>query len=208
MSSLFSCPPPSALASIPVTACPVRFDQIVRLAIQRKQSSASFTETSILLQATWTPLLSATDATKLVLTPLIPNMVIPPTEILSNGGNDNTTINGIPELRGIGFAQVTAQLQSESAATRLALRALASESALTPGFTNLWAYFINKDGQVIGKKNSTNVEGFPIYNIAVGDPGTEGYLQNNKTNFSFALEGGWADAAAIYAPTAFNPVNL
>src|SRR5574343_64346 len=176
MSTLFSCPPPATLTSIPSQACPVRMDQIVRLAFQRKQATASFTETSILLQATWTPLLTATDATKVVLSPLIPGMVIPPSEILENGGNDNSTINGIPELRGIGFAKVTAQLQSERADIRAALRKLAAESALTPGFTNLWAYFINKDGQVIGAKNGTNVEGFPVYNVAVGDPGTEGFL--------------------------------
>jgi hypothetical protein len=183
-------------------------DQIVRIAFQRKQAAPSFTTTSILVQATWTPLLSAVGDTKVVLSPLIPGMVIPPSEILENGGNDNTTINGIPELRGIGFTKVTAQLQSESAAIRVALRKLAAESALTPGFTNLWGYFINKDGQVIGSLNGSNVEGFPIYNVAVGDPGTEGYLQNNKTNFSFALAGGWADSLAIYNPTDFNPVNL
>jgi hypothetical protein len=208
MGALFTCPPSAALTSVPTQACPERFDQIVRFMIQRKQSTPSFTPTSILLQATWTPLMSAVAGTKVIGTPLIPNVVIPAGEVLKEGGNDNTTINGIPKLAGLPFVPVTAQLQDANKDVRAALNKLASESAVFPGFTNLWAYLVNRFGQVIGSLEGSNVAGFPIYNFIVGDVGTEGLNKSNIANVSFDLAPGWSDAAVIYTPTDFNPLNL
>jgi hypothetical protein len=204
MEPLFVCPPPTALASVPTQACPERFDQIVRLMIQRKQTSPSFTTTTVLLEATWTPLKTAVDSTEVVGTPLLANVVIPPGEVLKVGGNDNTTINGIPRLAGRGFVGVTVQLQDVQATTRAALRALAAESALQPGFTNLWAYFVNRFGQVIYSASSTNVLGFDLYNFMVGDVGTEGLNKSNIANMSFDLAPGWSDNAASLSVPAFN----
>lgn len=208
MDPLFNCPPPASLAAVPAQDCPERFDQIVRFAFQRIQDTPSFTETSIMLQATWTDLMAETDDTKLILSPLIPNVVIPPGEVLKEGGNDNTTINGIPKLAGRGFVPVTAQLQDTKAAVRAALRALVAESALIPGFTNLWAYGINRFGQVIYEKSSANCLGIKIYNLYVGDTGTEGLNKSNINNLTFDLEPGWSDATATIKPTAFNPLTL
>lgn len=209
MNPLFTCPPPTTLAVIPTQACPERFDQIIRLMFQRKQATGSFTPTSIKLSATWTPLVAASDATKIIGSPQIPNIVIPAGEVAKEGGNDNTTINGIPRLLGLQFVPVTAQLLDADKGTRAALRALASESAVQPGYTNLWAYMINRFGQIIGSLNGANVEGFPVYNVVVGDTGTEGFNKTNVANFSFDLAPGWSDNAVMYDPTApFNPLNL
>jgi hypothetical protein len=207
MDPLFVCPPPAALETVATQDCPERFDQIVRLMIQRVQATPSFTPASILLEATWTPLLVAVADTKIIGTPLIPNVVIPTGEIIKEGGNDNTTINGIPKLAGQAFVPVTAQLQDANAEVRAALRALASESAVFPGFTNLWAYFVNRFGQVIGDLDGANVAGFKIYNFFVGDVGTEGLNKSNIANLSFDLEPGWSNDAVIYTPE-FNPLNL
>jgi hypothetical protein len=136
MNPLFTCPPPTALATIPTQACPERFDQIVRFFFQRKQSTASFTTTTIKTSATWTPLLAATDSTKVIGSPQIPNVVIPAGEIAKEGGNDNTTINGIPRLLGLNHVGVTANLLDANSAVRAALRGLASESAVAPGWSD------------------------------------------------------------------------
>jgi hypothetical protein len=207
MDALFQCPPPAALATVPTQACPERFDQIVRFAIQRKQAVSSFTTTSLLLQATWTPLIAETDSTKVILTPLIPNVVIPAGEVLKEGGNDNTTINGIPKLAGLPFVPVTAQLQDANSAVRQALKALASESAVFPGFTNLWIYPINRFGQIIGVKDGTDVKGIPAYNFIVGDVGTEGLNKANIANLSFDLAPGWSDGVEVFNPS-FDPLAL
>lgn len=207
MDALFLCPPPAALASVPTQACPERFDQIVRFAIQRKQATSTFTTTTLLTQATWTPLLAAVGSTKVILTPLIPNVVIPAGEVLKEGGNDNTTINGIPKLAGLPFVPVTAQLQDANSAVRAALKALASESAVFPGFTNLWVYPINRFGQIIGVLDGANVNGIPAYNFIVGDVGTEGLNKANIANLSFDLAPGWSNGVAVYNPT-FDPLSL
>lgn len=205
MDALFTCPPPAALADIPAQDCPERFDQIVRLFFQRKQSVPSFTEATILLEATWTPLLTAVDDTKVIKSPLIPNIVIPTGEIIKEGGNDNTTINGIPKLGGRSFVAVTAQLQDVEAAVRSALRALASESALQPGFTNLGFFMVNRFNQIIAKSDGDSID---VYNVMVGDVGTEGLNKSNVANLSFDLAPGWSDDVAIFTPTDFQPINL
>jgi hypothetical protein len=207
MEPLFACPPPTALTTVPSQACPEKFDQIVRFGFQRMQTTPSFTTTTLLAQATWTPLLTAADSTKVILSPLIPNVVIPVGEVLKEGGNDNTTINGIPKLAGRSFAAVTAQLQNVQAAVRAALRKLAAESALQPGFTNLWMYMFNRYGQIITDVSSTNCPGIPVYNVYVGDVGTEGLNKDNIANISFDLAPGWSDTVQIFTPS-FNPLTL
>jgi hypothetical protein len=206
MDPLFSCPPPTALATIPSQACPEVWDQIVKFAFQRKQATPSFTSTTIKVAATWTPLLTASDSTKVVITPYIAGVVIPPGEVLKEGGNDNSTINGIPRITGLGFVPVTAQPQSLQATVRAALQALGSESSLSPGFTNLWVYFFNRFGQIIANADGS---GFDAYNVMAGDAGTEGFAKLNTMNFGFDLAGGWSKNANIYTPTApFNPLSL
>jgi hypothetical protein len=206
MDPLFVCPPPASLATIPNQTCPERYDQIVKFFFQRKQATPSFTSATILIAATWTPLLTATDATKIVDSPLVPNVVIPAGEVLKEGGNDNTTINGIPRLAGRGFVGVTANLTDTEAAVRTAMRALASESALQPGFTNLWVYMVNRFGQIIAGSDGSGID---VYNVMVGDVGTEGLNKNNTNNLSFDLAPGWSDNVKVFQPTApFNPMNL
>jgi hypothetical protein len=206
MDPLFVCPPPTTLASIPPNDCGENFGQIVKFAIQRRQSTPSFSSTTIKVAATWTPLLTATDSTKMIITPYIPGVVIPPGEILKEGGNDNTTIFGIPRLVGLGFIPVTAQPQSLQATVRAALQALGSESAIQPGFTNLWVYFFNQFNQIIANADGS---GFDMYNFMVGDSGTEGLGKLNTVNLGFDLAAGWSKTAAIYNPTApFKPLNM
>jgi hypothetical protein len=204
--SLFTCPPPTALADIPSQSCPERFDQVVKIAFQRTQSTSSFTALTIKTQATWTPLLTAVDDTKVIISPYIANVVIPTGELLKEGGNDNTTINGIPRLAGKGFVAVTAALEDANAAVREAINALASESAIQPGFTNLAIYMFNRFGQIIANSDGSAI---PVYNVAIGDVGTEGFNKTNKANMSFDLAPGWSDDVTVFNPTSpFNPLNL
>ena len=208
MSELFICPLPDSLNDIPKAGCTVRFDQIQKLAFQRLQSGdPSFTPSSILLKATWDALLAADDDTKLVITPYITNLVIPQGTLLTEGGNDNTTLNGIPVARGYGFVGVTAQLKNVPADVALALRTLTPESTLNGG-TNLWVYFFNRNGSVIGDLENSFVAGFKVYNLFISDVGSAGFQQDNIFDISFSMTGGWSDNFAMYTPTAFNPLNL
>lgn len=204
--SLFNCPPPAELPDIPDFTCPEAWDQIQKFAFQRIQATPSFTATTIKAAATWTPLLAASDDTKIVITPYIPGVVIPPGEILKEGGNDNTTLNGIPRINGLGFVAVTSQTQNIPAAIRTALQSFVSESAIQPGFTNIWMYMFNRFGQIIANADGS---GIPVYNILGGDVGTEGFNRPNMMNFGFDLAPGWSKTATLFTPTVpFNPLNL
>jgi hypothetical protein len=207
MNPLFVCPPPASLEEIPAQECPVRFDQIVKFFFQRKQTAPSFTTTTLLAQATWTPLLAASDDTKVIKSPLVPNVVIPPGEVLKEGGNDNTTINGIPRLNGMGFVAVTAQLQDAEAAVAEAIRALASESAILAGYTNLWMYMVNRFGQIITAVDGSNCPGIEVYNVCAGDTGTEGLNKSNINNLTFDLAPGWSRNVQMFTPS-FNILAL
>lgn len=206
MDPLFLCPPSAALTTIPLQDCPENWGQFQRIAFQRKQATPSFTSATIKVAATWTPLLVAVADTKIVITPFISGLTIPPGEVLKEGGNDNSTINGIPRIVGLGFVPVTAQPQSLKTAVRAALQLLGSESSVTPGATNLWMYPINQYGQILANSDGSGID---VYNVMGGDVGSEGFGKLNTINWGFDLAGGWSKDATLFTPTApFKPLNL
>jgi hypothetical protein len=98
---LLQCPTPATLAAIPAMNCPIKFDQIQRIAFGRKTTDARFdTEAEMITQAARTSLLAASDATKIVISLYFTDLTISVGEPIKTGGNDNTTINGISELQG------------------------------------------------------------------------------------------------------------
>ncbi len=203
MDPLFYCPPAAALTPIPDQDCGERFDQIQRFFFQRKQSTPSFSPSTILLAATWLPLIAASDDTLIVMTPRMPGVTIPTNEVLTEGGNDNTTLNGVPRLLGLGSVAVTAQMEDVNGAIRKAVRKLANEST---GDSNIWMYMINRFNQIIANEDGS---GFDVFNIMVGDAGTEGFNKPNIANVSMGLPAGWSDNAKVFNPTApFKPLTL
>lgn len=195
--SLFQCPAPVALDVIPNQSCGVRFEQITKLVFQRKQSPSSFDASTILEQATWSALLTAGDSTRVVLSPYINNPIIPPGEALTEGGNDNTTIGGVSRLLGEGFQQATFELRNAGVDVRKAIRSITSETALVPGFTNIWVYMINRFGEIIAKADGSGID---IYNFFVGGPGTEGFNRDNMQMGKFDLKPGWDEDVTVFKP--------
>ncbi len=210
MNDLFVCPNPATLASAPNPSCPVRFDQIQKMAIRRIGGRATVTTATILLAATITPLLSATDDTKLLISPWLLDLKIPNSEPLKEGGNDNTTINGVPRLTGLGFASVSFMLENVEAATAQAMRALASESANSvPGTTNIEGFFITKDGRLIlDNPSGTTAYGFKLHNFVISDVGSEGLNKPNTFKGSFDLEPLWSKTFKVVTPTDWNPLTV
>lgn len=206
---LFLCPPPTAIANIPTFACPIRWDQIQKILFRRITSAASLTTATALLSATITPLLTAADATKLVVSPFLSNVVIPPNEILKEGGNDNSTLNGVPQMRGLGFAGGTAQLRNAPATVAAAIRAITPETATQPGQTNIEGIFVTKDGKIIGQNPSSTIfKGIPLYNLIITDVSTEGFGKDNLYNVSFDLAPGWSEFHTVLTPTDYSALTL
>lgn len=197
------CPPPAALASIPAQNCPFRMDQQVRMAFGRRAVPAFATEAAIKLLATWTPLIAATDNTKVVLSPLFAGMVIPGSEGIFVGGGDNTTFNGIREYQGENFVTVTGTFKNMSPAVKDALDLLSQESlASSVGVSNLEIILFNKDGYAAHR----NLDFIPIYNFRVGSRGSEGLNANDIHTFSFDLLPNWEKGLTM-TKLSFDPLT-
>jgi hypothetical protein len=208
MEQLFACPPSATLTTIPAHDCAERFDQIIRFLFQLKQDDAPFTATSVLLAATWAPFMAASDETKIVGTPIFGGLTIPKGGFIKTGGGDNSTPNGIPVLGGRQNVSLTPELKDIKKAVRAAVRALAQHSALAPGFTNLTFFPVNRYGQIIAAQEGTDVFGIDVYNVLLGDTGSEGLGAANANDMNMDLAAGWSDNVVMFKPTDFNPINL
>jgi hypothetical protein len=210
MNDLFTCPKPTALAAAPDPSCPIRWDQIQKMGIRRITGRTTLTTATILLAANITPLLSAADNTKLLISPFLADFKIPQSEPIKQGGNDNTTLNGMPKLEGFGFVTVTFEIRNVDPTTADALRALASESGgIMPGATDLEGWFFNRYNKIIiDNPASTQAIGFKLYNFVVSDVGTEGLNKDNIWKGSFDLEPLWSKTAKLLTPTDWVPLTV
>lgn len=200
---IVTCPKPEELTDVPAQDCPVDFDQIIMAIFQRNNAAAIFTPATILLLATWTPLLTAEDDTKVVATPKFAELVIPQSAALTQGGNDNTTVAGIPYYTGEGTVEVTAQIPSMSADVKKALKDLSPESIVNMlGKTGLTVFFVNRFGQIIAnKRGDADITGFDCFNVRFSTVGSEGFNSKNKNQMGIGLADGWDDNVVIYKPS-------
>jgi hypothetical protein len=209
---LFNCPPPANLSAITPTNCPIKFGQIQKLAFGRLNPTEprfDATTSQITAQAIWTALVAASDDSKLVISPYVSGFSIPPTEPVKQGGNDNTTINGLSELMGGQMVLVPFMLKNVSAETAKTLRAIATETMLQPGETNIGAYFLAEGNNVIYDAGGETDKflPFPIYNLFIPDVASEGYNTNNTYNCSFEMPFGWSEYFKVVKAD-FNPRAL
>ena len=98
------CPAGAALPNIPAITCPESFGQVQKVAFQRLTkddgSKNSFTsEKAITALASWTPLLSAADSTKIVVSPYIQAPTAEAGAARTFGGG-NETLGGVEEIIG------------------------------------------------------------------------------------------------------------
>lgn len=208
--SLFNCPVGTALPSVSAPSCPNKWDQFVKIFIRRISGRATLTTSTILLSASVSPLLSASDDTKIVVLPYIGNIVIPVGEPIKSGGNDNTTIGGVPRLEGLPFVSVTgAYIEDYDAASIDPLRtALATESSLN-GDSNLEGFFVNRFGKVGAiNPSSTTLYGVKLHNIVIGDASSEGLGKPTRYPVSFDLAPGWSEGFKLFTPTDYNALTI
>lgn len=183
--------------------CGEDIGQIQKIGLQLQQPSDAppfANEADIQDLANWTDLLDATDETKIVVTPLIEGMVIPPTEpVLEGGSGSNETTDGLPIAHDGQAVRVEGMIRSIAAAIRRAMKTLKCKA------TNdrpLVMFIFNEKKKVVCQRAADDIgfEGIPIYSIFVGDPGTEGLNTSTKTPISYSLAYGWADDLEFVSP--------
>ena len=197
--SLCTCPPNATLTAVSDFECGIDFDQIVRLAFSKNQAAQFPALTGvggIQLQASWTTLKAAVDNTKVILTPPTVNLTIPTSEGQETGGNDNSTIKGIPNYLGENPVLVSGEINSMPADVYTELKDFVCQSKSNIGKPLAMVYFFNQFEQVVADDeglDDTDFKGFPIYNFRLSTPGTEGFNSLNKYTFSFWMAADWAD---------------
>jgi hypothetical protein len=203
-----ACPAPAALTTILKALCKENLGQIQRFIFQRAGfifDAGDDPTTDIRLLASWTPLFAAVGSTKVVSTPYVENFVIPRTEAATEGGGDNSTIDGIEIIVGANAVRGIGQIAETPSAIIMQIRKLMCEPDL------VW-YGINQYGAIIAKDlapaevdlDAKQYTGLSLRSPFVSDADNNGLNTRDKADFSFGLEYGWRDNIAIVAPSNFN----
>lgn len=202
MATNTSCTRPAALTAITKFDCALHFGQIVALLIQRAQATPSFaTEAELQTLAKWTPLLTAPDGTKVILTPEFGGFTIPGSEPQYTGENSNDSIDGLGEFTGFNSVKPTGKFYGIPSAIKADLGKLVAESAagLNPGTT---VFPITGDGRIIYDLDDQGlIRGIPFVNFYVGSLASAGFNAKNENAFGLTFVGDWDKNVQITKPT-------
>lgn len=200
----------TVLPDIPVSNCPESFGQIQKVAFQRLYKSTgeknSFkTDAGIEKKASWTPLLSADDDTKIVISPYIQAPTAEAGAARTFGGG-NETLGGIEEIVGREPTPFTGVMRKLPQKIIKALKELQCES----WGDNLGVYLFDENGAIGAiqdAKTATTHYPIPIRSLFIGDKTLGGYEAPDGNNIQWAFLPNWSDDLAIIVPEDFNPLT-
>lgn len=209
MSLVCQCPAAASLTTIPNVACAENFGQIQKVAFQRlvkaDGTKNSFTSTaSILLKASWTALLAATDGSKVVVSPYINAPADGGGDArMSSGGNDD--LGGVPEVLGGEPVQFTGQIRAVSQSVIKAMKALQCEA----NAGNLGVFLFDENGNIEAIKGATDGTYYPIpiRALFIGSKIHGNYDAKDSNAISWYFPDNYSDDLAIVVPTDFNPLT-
>ena len=198
------------MPDIPVSNCPESFGQIQKVAFQRLYKSTgeknSFkTDAGIEKKASWTPLLSADDDTKIVISPYIQAPTAEAGAARTFGGG-NETLGGIEEIVGREPTPFTGVMRKLPQKIIKALKELQCES----WGDNLGVYLFDENGAIGAiqdAKTATTHYPIPIHSLFIGDKTLGGYEAPDSNNIQWAFLPNWSDDLAIIVPEDFNPLT-
>lgn len=198
------------MPDIPVSNCPESFGQIQKVAFQRLYKSTgeknSFTTTAgIGKKASWTPLLSADDDTKIVISPYIQAPTAEAGAARTFGGG-NETLGGVEEIVGREPTPFTGVMRKLPQKIIKALKGLQCES----WGNNLGVYLFDENGAIGAiqdAKTATTHYPIPIRSLFIGDKTLGGYEAPDSNNIQWAFLPNWSDDLAIIVPEDFNPLT-
>jgi hypothetical protein len=204
--AMATCTRAVALTTISKFSCATHFGQIVALLIQRGQAAPSFaTEAELKTLASWTALLTAPDATKVIKTPEFPGFAIPGSEPQYADENSNNSIDGLGYFTGFNSVKATGKFVGIPSDIRSQLSLIEDESrpGLNPGTTT---FPITGDGRLIYDKDPVTsvIRGIPFVNFYLGSLSTQGFKALNENAFGLNFTGDWDKNVQIVKPD-FNP---
>lgn len=208
--AICKCPSAAALPNIPNFTCAESFGQIQKVAFQRLYKSTgeknSFTtDAAIGVKASWTPLLSAKDDTRIVVSPYIQAPKAEAGAPRTFGGG-NETLGGIEEIIGREPTPFTAVMRKMPQSLIKALKELQCES----DSQNLGVYLFDGNG-AIGALQDPAIETthypIPIRSLFIGDKTLGGFEAPDSNAIQWSFLPNWSDDLAIIEPEDFNPLT-
>jgi len=214
-----NCPLPTALTAIDATVCPEELGQIQRVWFVRagnvQWDTVDPTATGKTLPATiqpnlptvsagWTTLKAAADDTKVVFAPLFGgDITITPGDAITQGGNDNSTLNGQTYFVAFPDSTFSARFDQLTKDQTSQLKELICE--------NLEVYFINEDGDIIGQRDPSDADlfkGIPVTNVALQSRNVQGFATRDSNILTFQLDADWDTYFEKQTPTDFNALTF
>ena len=184
-----SCPLESTLPTVGDSTCTFDIDQVIRLAFQLPQDAAPFADgTAIATQSNWTTLIGASDATKIIVSPFISGFTIPSSEGAFEGGDDNSTVDGLPLYKGENTVTMEGMFKSAQPSVIKQLKNLVCFAISTTGSSNLTVFMLTGKNEVV---SMDDFKGITINNLRFGSRGSEGYRTSDMVPFSFNMKGDW-----------------
>lgn len=202
--------PAAALPNIPNFTCAESFGQIQKVAFQRLYKSTggknSFTTVAgIKLEASWAPLLSAGDDTKVVVSPYIQAPTAEAGAPRTFGGG-NETLGGVEEIIGREPTPFTGVMRKLPQSLVKALKELQCES----DSQNLGVYLFDENGSIGALQDPTTATTYypiPIRSLFIGDKTLGGFEAPDSNAIQWSFLPNWSDDLVIVAPTDFNPLT-
>ena len=214
------CPLPTALSDIPSSTCPENLGQIQRYWFVRKgqviwdianpannlptaPNTPDLAGLDITLAATWNLLFTATNDYKVVKTPLIGgDSTLTAGTTITQGGGDNSTLNGETLVNGINPTDGSARFDSLTGAQIAAIRTLACEG------NGLEVYLVSQEGKIWGKKDGDLYTGFPCTNVVLGSMTNAGFGTRDNNTLTFQLDFDYDEYKYAVTPADFNALTI
>lgn len=208
--AICKCPAAAALPNIPNFKCAESFGQIQKVAFQRLTKATgernSFTtDAGIEKKASWTPLLSADDDTKVVVSPYIQAPTAEAGAARTFGGG-NETLGGIEEIIGREPTPFTGVMRKLPQTIVKALKELQCES----DSQNLGIYLFDENGSIGALRDATTETTYypiPIRSLFIGDKTLGGLEAPDSNAIQWSFLPNWSDDLAIVSPEDFNPLT-
>ena len=209
------CPLDPSLTDIPASACPENIGQIQRYWFVRKGqviwdvvTPANNVPATITGQAPedaagWNILFAAADDTKVVKSPLIGgDSTLTAGTTISQGGGDNSTLNGSTLINGINPTDGSARFDSLTGSQIAAFRTLACEG------NGLEVYLVSQEGKIWGSKVGDLVTGFDCTNVVLGSMSNAGFGTRDSNVLTFQLAFDWDETKYAVTPADFNALTI
>ena len=207
-----TCPAATALTSISSMTCANDFGQIQKIAFQRIYSTGTtknaFVGTgtgtitpTIPLLASWQAFMTATNGTKIVVTPFVEAPTADGGDAITFGGG-NDTLGGVTKNIGRNPITMTFALRQYPQSIIKEMKALECE-------VGLGVYLFNADGKILAQQDATTPTTYypiPIQSLFVSDLKLNGLETPDENTLSFAFAPNYSDSVAIVTPTDFNPI--